>query len=318
MQPQESKPERPGWGTLLTIAGAATGLAAFVYFLGAASLWLALKSRGYAADIGIQHEPRGVLIGLGLRGILFIGLLSLVLGIAAAVVLLRPGFCELVRCVRFRWAVLASAALLFGAAWTTWRWFALALAVSSLALAVSSRLRFPGYERRWHIAPLVVAAAFTALAWQYGGPVYVDAVRVRPASRLPLRYVNSFSEACPKGHPRIPETWFKGQKVWIAGGPRCLRNLSVRSPEEIARRFKWVCSVPYFGESGSYVYVGEIRHVWEKPVGYCHWTPGPIVELRRDQVVLRFPQRKAQLNHGRNRPIQAAWNGFLTVARSFD
>jgi hypothetical protein len=315
---QETKPERPIWGTLLAIAGAATGVAAFVYFLGAASLWLALKSRGYAADIGIAHEPRGVLIGLGLRGILFIGLLSVILGSAAAVVLLRPGVCDLVRGVRFRWALVLSAALLFGASWTTWRWFALALAVASLVLAVSSRLRFPSFERRWHVAPLVLAAAFTALAWQYGGPVYVDAVRVRPASRLPLRYVDSFSEACPQGHPRLPETWYKAQKVWIAGGPRCLRGLTLTSPKEIARRFKRVCAVPYFGESGSYVYVGEIRHVWEKPVGHCHWSTGPIVELQRDRVLLRFPQRKAQLNHGRNRPIQSAWDGLVAAAKSFD
>jgi hypothetical protein len=76
--------------------------------------------------------------------------------------------------------------------------------------------------------------------------------------------------------------------------------------------------VPYFGESGSYVFVGEIRHVWEKPVGHCHWSTGPIVELQRDRVLLRFPQRKAQLNHGRNRPIQSAWDGLVAAAKSFD
>jgi ABC-type uncharacterized transport system permease subunit len=50
------------WGGLLAVAGVVAGLAAIVYVIGAATLWLALRNSGYSPDIGIEHEPRSQVI----------------------------------------------------------------------------------------------------------------------------------------------------------------------------------------------------------------------------------------------------------------
>jgi hypothetical protein len=305
------------WNTLLTVVGAVTGVAALVYFLGAASLWLALRGSSYSSDIGIEHEPRSLLIGLGLRGIFFVGLLSLLFA-ATATILLQSRAGNFLRRARFRRAAAASLLLLFAASWVNWRWFALAIAIATLIVGVSFRVRLPGHVRRWHLIGLVFAAVLSALAWQYGGPVYLDSVRVRPALFLPVRGVAPYSEACPKDvSERSSYTFVAGKTIWITDANPC-RFVPQKTREQVARRFSRICPVPYFGESGSYVYVGAIEDVDERAPGRCFWNGGPIVELPRALIRLRFPRRKAELFHSRTRPIEAIGKAFLAGAEKLD
>jgi hypothetical protein len=293
--------------TLIAVAGAATGVGLLMYVVGATTLWLALRSRGYSSDIAIAHEPRSLLIGLGLRGIVFVSVLSAVLGAIAAFILLQGRVCTVVCRVRFRWALLAAILLLFAAAWTTWRWFAVAIAVATLILAVSFRLRLAGFSQIWHGVALALAAALAALAWQYGGPVYVDSVRVRPAELLLLQGVARKSEACPGRRPRSAYTFVRGRVYWIAELNPC-GFVPTEARQKIARRFSRVCPVPYFGESGRYVYVGRMRNVGEIRSGHCSWQPGPIIELPRSRVLLQFPHGQIQLNHATGAPMFAVWD----------
>ena len=166
-RPNEPAPEsggllaRTSWEGLLAVAGAIAALAGLVYFLGALTFWLALRTRGYSADIGIEHQPRSQLIGLGLRGVGFVVWVAVLLVIARMVVIRIPGVAK----VRFRYTAGMAAVLLIAASFVSWRWLALAIAASTLLIVIAVQCRLPA---RWHPLywlALLVPAIFTALLW---------------------------------------------------------------------------------------------------------------------------------------------------------
>lgn len=298
------------WTGLLGIAGAVVGLAALVYLIGAATLWLGLKSRGYSPDVGIEHQPRSQLIGLGLRGILIVA------GIAALTLL--AGFVGSLLHVRkritFEVASVASAAALFVASWFSWRWIALAIAASTLVFLIAIHRLRPRSRRHMYWLILPPAAVLTALAWQYGGPIYVNGVAVTPESAMPFEDIFRGHETCTLSggrSARSSHAWLKGRPVWIAEENACGYK-PARVRKEIVDYLHDICLAPYFGESAKFVYVGAIRKVWEDRAGSCRWKEGPIVELQRDKVQLRFVNVKVFLNPNRTRPIDAGWNAVTT------
>ena len=144
---------RTSWEGLLAVAGAIAALAGLVYFLGALTFWLALRTRGYSADIGIEHQPRSQLIGLGLRGVGFVVWVAVLLVIARMVVIRIPGVAAPI-CYTAGMA----AVLLIAASFVSWRWLALAIAASTLLIVIAV-----GLPARWHplywLALLVPAPA---------------------------------------------------------------------------------------------------------------------------------------------------------------
>jgi hypothetical protein len=312
---------RQFWSALLAAAGAVAGFAGLAYFIGAATLWLALRSSGYSADVAIEHQPRTQVIGLGIRGALTVAAITSVLALVGAVL-------SRIRCLRW-WAkrapaapiVFPLAAVVLGASFASWRWLALATALASLVLLELGWLRLRPEWRPWLLLIVLLGSAVTAICWQYGGAVRTTSVLISPPQFAPLRRTSTFSGPCG------PYVYWRGTKQryvptrprtlrWIAGGRNpCHRRATIRQAR-VAAHLRAYCSFPYFGETGKFVYVGSIRYVRETYKGDCQWgASGAIVELPRDEVRLRFTRSKSYLRFHRDHPIKA---GVDAVVRFYD
>ena len=129
---------------------------------------------------------------------------------------------------------------------------------------------------------------------------------VTPASHAPVDVLLSKwdPQVCPDGN-----SWYA-----IVGGkpvPQIERNAcnkpGARTELSIRRQLQKECSIPYFGETSSFVYLGAIRSVWQKADGTCQFGSGALVELRREDVRLSFLKEKGNLYPSRTRPLHAAW-----------
>jgi hypothetical protein len=303
------------WSGALAVAGAAVGLAAIIYFLGAASMWLALRGRGFSPDVAIEHQPRSQLIAIGMRGIFAVAV------IVVLAVVLEMLFRRVLH-VNLLGAVLIGSIAIFVAAWLNWRWLALAFAVA-VALLVSA-LDWKADMRTMGKAPLrwlllLVAAVLTALAWQYGGPMRITRVAVVPQSSLPFGgiYVQPRECQLPGGERAKSSQAYVRRWVWIREGNDCHEE-GARPKSELEAAIRRRCnSVPYFGQSGDFVYLGAIRRVWLREDGACRWYAAGIVEVPRDKIRLVFFTEKSDLNASRRRPISAAWAYFRSFQGSF-
>jgi hypothetical protein len=297
------------WGAVVAVAGAVVGLAGLLYFIGAVTLWLALRNKGYSTDAAIEHQTRGRLISLGLRDVGFVLLVAVVVVIAEVVVMGVPSFRSLAAKIRFRYAAGAAVLLLLAASLMSWRWLAFAIAASTLVLVVAMQLRFPARWRQLYWFALLVPATLTALAWMFGSTVRLPAVTTDPTSALPLLSFHSFKSQCLVSGKPAESSYARldGRILWIAEGNNCRRRNALPYAE-ILTRFKSNCSVLYFGETGTFAYLGAIRNVTQSPGGRCNYDAGPIVELRRDTVRLRFLRAKGNLSFpvSQRLPIKAA------------
>jgi hypothetical protein len=73
--------ERPAWHVLLNVVGAATGIVAFVGFVGGAIVWERLHVLGLPANQGVQPLPRELFLVVGARALawpLGLGFLAIV------------------------------------------------------------------------------------------------------------------------------------------------------------------------------------------------------------------------------------------------
>jgi hypothetical protein len=303
------------WSGALAVAGAAVGLAAIIYFLGAASLWLALRGRGFPEDVAIEHEPRSQLIAIGVRGIFGVALI-----VVLAAVLERL-FRRVLHVKLLTAIVIGSIAVLVAAVFS---WKLLALAFAAAVALVLSALDWRADLRTARKSPLrwlvlLVAAILTALAWQYGGTIRVTRVMVLPRSSLPFGsiYVRKHECKLPGGRRAESSQAYLRHWVWIREGNECHEE-GARPRSELERALRRECNtVPYFGQTGDFVYLGAIRSVWVRDDGACRWYAGGIVELPRDSIRLVFFREKSFLNPNQRRPISAGWDYFRSFLGSF-
>ncbi len=302
------------WSGALAVAGAGVGLAAIIYFLGAASMWLALRGRGFSPDVAIEHQPRSQLIAIGVRGIFAVAVIVL---FAAALGFLFRRYLP----VSLRGSVVIGAIAIFVASWLGWRWLALAFA-GTIALLINAldwkpELRPMGKAPfRWLL--LLVAAVLTALAWQYGGPMRITRVAVLPRASLPFGSIYVEQRECTLrgGQKAESSRAYVRHWVWLKEGNDCHYKVT-RPREKLEAILRRKCnSVPYFGQSADFVYLGAIRAVWLNEDGGCMWWAGGIVELRREKIRLVFFREKSNLNANRRRPIRAAWVYFRSFLGS--
>jgi hypothetical protein len=195
---------------IIQVAGALSTLAGLVYVLGAAALWLRAWLVGLPADVAIDHEPRSVVVALGIRGVLFVAAyfvgLTAVIGAAYAV-----GCCvvrrrrlspdEIYRAAkvtatwltpRGAWIAFVDVCVLVGCSFLSWR--ALALSVGAISL-VGASIRWlddnkPGSLKLIGTLGLLTGAMVTGLGWQITGTVDVQSVTVKPE-------LDGISEALP-------------------------------------------------------------------------------------------------------------------------
>lgn len=291
-------------GGLAGFLGALVGLASLVYFTGVATMWFSLRNRGFDPGAGIEHQPRGAMILLGIRGLFFVFLLTLMAAALAAIVL-RTKARSRAADVRFRWVLLGSLLTLLGASFAGWAWLAIAVVLSTVALLVSFHLRYPTRRWVWLWLALPVAALIAGASWQYGRQVHVAGVTLRPLSRLPVLSLGGreLQRTCALG--TSSSTKLDGKQVWIAESNPC-NFQPEKATKYLMARFRQQCLVPYFGETSDSVYVGSIQHV-KDPGGHgCSWDAGAILEVPKAKAKVRFPSAWIQLNTNPDRPIAAA------------
>jgi hypothetical protein len=304
------------WRGVLAVAAAAAGLAAIAYGVGAATLWIELHGRGYSPDAGIAHQPRSETIVLGLRGALAVGALTLA---AAALAWLVGVIVRSKRTIvagrrRWHWALVLVALLAIAlAAWFNWRLLAAAITVVTVGLVVL--LHAGERKRRWHWALVPVAVVLASIAWLLGGPVYVASVTVSPKKLLPIkRGIFEFDHCVlPDGtYATSRYVRIEGQRVWLASKNGCGEHPTERGSTiaDVIRS----CAVPYFGETNDFVYLGGIENVRQEEDGSCRWDAGPIVEVRRDRVRLRFFKAKAFLTGTQDRPLLVGLSALGSLA----
>ena len=331
---------RSVWTGLLAAAGAVATLAGLLYFVGAVSLWIALRNRGYSPDVAIAHQPRTQLIAIGIRG----GIVVVAIGVALLAVSLSVARIGRVRAVakrtRFRYACAAAFALLLAASFVSWRWLALAIGVSTLLVQNAAQLRFPSRWKHRYWIGVLVPATMAAIAWVAGGIVRVSTVEITPPSKTPLVTIHVREATCNSspGYANLEESLpldeyrgcekpevecrtryavLEGKWVPIAEYNEC-KNENALSEAAIKRRLKDMCDVPYFGESESLIYVGAINNVVQTAGRACRWDAGPLVELRRDEVLLSFRPRPGFLGVSRTRPIRTALDAVANFFRGVD
>jgi hypothetical protein len=255
------------WSGVLAVAGAAAGIAAFVYFVGAVTVWVRLKAAQLPADLAIAHWGRSELIAVGVRGTLLVAL-AVALGYFVLVVPRRTLAGGLAHVGPWwRWAALLAAVVTTVAlAFTTWRYFGIALALLIAGTAMVRYLDARRYSGRPAapslavILALVLAAAIAAIASQVNG---VIAVRTAIVTQLP----NASLE-------RLPEE------------------------EDVP--------VPYFGETSDLVYLAELSKVRPDGEGGYTWRYGhSLMEIPRDQVLLIHQTDPACLRNELKSPAEA-------------
>jgi hypothetical protein len=317
------------WGHLLEIAGAAIGLAAVISLLGAASVWMRVAGSGYSAEEAVAHEPRSVLIGSGLRGLLALGCLALVAVVAgllarAAVTRLdprsdvrrraNPGF--LPKWLRFSLAGVAAVGVMV-AALGDWRILALTVACAAPLLFIALSFRGRDY---WFA---VLAASLVAtISWLYGTPANVSSVTLIPRKQLPIEGLVLQSTSCARPGGEVQENiarfaWVDGEQLWLANRI-CETRKGAFQPRKF---FEMVledvrhCSVPFFGEDGGRVYLGAFRSVWRDEGNFCHWEPGPIVQRRSARVRLRILDRGIEFGGNNDRPVVTGWRALQSFLK---
>ena len=180
----------------------------------------------------------------------------------------------------------------------------------------------------------------TAIAWVTGGPVRIPTVEVTPASKTPLLRIFTNEADCresPPGQairggafisltehgcekPLACGTTYavlEGKWVPLAEDNGCERPNVLRE-SAVVRRLRDLCDVPYFGESENLIYVGSITNVLQTERRSCRWDAGPLVELRREDVLLSFRRGRGFLGGSRERPIRSGWNAIANFARGVD
>lgn len=287
--PAESSAAR-AWAGVIAVTGALAGLGALVYFVGAVTMWVQLRSAQLPADVAITHGQRSELIGLGIRGLLIVSIFAtLLVGVAWALALLwlrkrgqSEGVAEVtggaIRGLRLRTRVLAvgaAVAIVVALAFTTWRWFGVGLAALVAAAAYSRYLaRIAGQPASG------VRATRPRPPWASVGTVVTLAIAAGGAA-IALQ---------------LDET--------IA-----VRQVIIDPPPEAALEG---IPIPYFGESADHLYVANLTDIEFPPQGGTHWRyEHAIMEISREDVErVIHVTRRACLRPTLKRPARALYDAF--------
>jgi hypothetical protein len=267
------------WSGAIQIAGAIAGLGVLVYLVGAATVWLRFEAAGLPADIAVEHQGRGELIALGIRGVAIVLVLVVSFGALFYFLVALPLTDYLLRRAKKKapsaadpgaqgdsesfgrtlivdvaapkvraWPALVFRILggvgvlvIVAVSFTTWQWFGLTVGIVIVTACVLRYLDLRDQNRR----PSVLIPLAAILAGAFAGLAW------------------QINEVIPV------------QTVIVQPAKTTIRLTSVPRNQPI----------PYFGETGTHVFVGDVR--WRgsrRGWIYCH----RIIELQRDQVRLTF------------------------------
>jgi hypothetical protein len=295
------------WDKALGVIGAAASLAAVLFAIGVATVWLRFQVAGYASWAVIQHQPQLGMIALGLRGLAAVaGLVVVMVLLSAALVAplhfwarhkvplkaddpiaraTRPG--DIARYeLRLRQLVawpsrLVCIALLLVALSRTW---ATVAAVLIFIASIKAAGYFLGRGRpAWDDVTslsvgrsviLVAAASTAAVMWQVSPVIHSGSVIISP----PLQTSGLASE-CNDTAPEVSQ------------------SLSDRA-------------IPYFGQDGSYVYVDDIRCF---SMGYFQRSQR-VEQVSLKGLTLSFPPGDLSLCAAPESPARFLWRNVKAAA----
>jgi len=267
------------------LAGAAAGLAALVYFVGATTTWIRLKAAQLPADVVIAHSDRTQLIAAGVRAILALAFITAAL--AVAVYLLAPlalrrrgGDARLSEVAQERllnpWSrrarIVATVAAITVLSFTNWQWFGLGVAIVIALFAfrryVSQRQSPQPHGQSKKRSSSALPSLTTTVALVIATAIAAIALQLDEAFPVPTVEVD------PPVYPEHPDV-----------------------------------DIPYFGESGDFVYLADLYEITVRADGGYAWRYRTgVKELRRDDVVLLHQTRPSCLRPNLKAPAVAIYD----------
>jgi hypothetical protein len=241
------------WQFVVQLASAVSGLAALVYVIGATTIWLRARLIGLPAEIAVAHESRSSVIAAGLLGIVYVavpyGLLAL-LGVGVIAIGVKV-YNRRKHAHKYFFDVIHSGATRLSA-----HPLRIAL-VDAVAIGAASFVSWRAF-----------AAAIGAVAAVGGAIRLLDPTKhVKALGTLGLALAALVTGLGWQITGRVPV-----QAVWL--NPR-LPGIDH--------------TMPYFGETDQYIYVGGVNRDPANPRTYVYTHQ--IVELKRSKYLLTFNGR---------------------------
>jgi hypothetical protein len=316
-----ARPEgKSAWEVALQIAGAATGLAAVAYFVGAVVMWLRLNIAGFPADVGLELVPKARLVAIGVRGI---GVVALIAGFLLV----------LTHFYATRWATPLQTLV------ASRRWVGLSIAVVIVALSVGSfRMGWPVFGA--YISLVLVAAAAVGLVlsrgegaatWGWGVGIVAALISITASSIHGWRLfglVVGLLVALALAFSAPGSAYIVGRRVpwwvnvgivgsvvvaaiaWQVNSPIEMDTVAVSPPPNPDMAGVYA---PFFGETDSFIYVAELRSRNDPnaldPFTYTH----NILEVPREGLSTVAFGQKGSLRPSIPTPARALWDWLSDI-----
>lgn len=278
--------------SLLKIAGAVAGLTGILYVVGAITIWVRLRLAGFSPDVGLEHRSRWELVATGFRGVIAVTAACGAVLVSALIILV------LLRLFSARLSENAQTKLTAG--------------VQRMVGERANPLRRPVPQG---VVLLAVIAGSSFASWRVFGLVFLLSVGalvviycVHAADSLAaltsaVSLGSIILAACIAGISWQLAAPVKIQPVLITPLPGFLAKRS--GNPALAEK----TAFPYFGETDKYIYVAELTNVRRKKNGgCCRWKfTRRIVEVKRAEVLLRFPAESAELYPEVKSPADMLW-----------
>jgi hypothetical protein len=284
------------WEIAVQIAGAAAGFGAFVYLIGAITVWVRLTTARFPADVALDFMSKTRIAAIGLKGIGII--LLILLPVFLLALSYRGGDFTYPAWTRKRWIRVVTGAVLVGGLWLSLRiggWKApvmfgsLLLVAVAVAIAVNRAANANArlYRRTFIIASTIaillsalvswrgLAVTLALLAFTWLTTIYIR--RMEPMTRYLGRWLIAGLVALV-GLAAL---------TWQIQAPVRISSVEIVPPipGELTGEL-----IPYFGQTDSFVYVAEVTDSRMVSPGNFEWTyTHAILEVRRDAVTyLKF------------------------------
>jgi hypothetical protein len=281
-----------------------------LYLVGAVTMWARFRASDLPADIAIDHYPRGQLIALGLRGVIYVA--GVILGfLALAYIFLLVSSYLATRRRKASWApnLVPHPTRLYVYAHVT-RLGERVVSQNVLdACAPAVRRLGVGHFRLLALAGAAAIIISMFFSWR----ALAGVLGVVAATGATIRYLYTRPDRPRQSLALIVITLLAvgaAGIIWQVQPPVKVQAVVVVPlpeaeglPDDFLSSTEGI-ALPYFGETSDQVFVGEVRRATAGDTHPQDWTyTGRIVEIRRDGVRLIFELEKGVLYQELHRPV---------------